>query len=416
MYKIRFSKWGFAKNSKRCGRIARNSQYHATTPRRRQKRPIIASGTVKSFVGRQNHSPTAPAALLQSPDKYRRQELTVHCVQNYISVLFQNRGWMADMFGMFPPAGTSDHSAAWQQVSDQCFGASVLIQGSSVKQAFQTLDGIFQSLKPLASSNEPSMMVKFWPMCHRLHGICVDINDYQLLYTFLRYIRELTRNYLGTEHPMFLLMDALSSVEWGEMISTLRVGYLKSIHCMESAIGADHVTVLSMWSNYIKYWDRQSLHQAVFIANFTRLLTAADAQFGRKSEKAISVLHGFTYASFYNFDDQMLSRQLAEDLLERTRELHINGEYQWGFESQSFAFSSKVLALLCLRENRRDESRTYLADAISCLGHGDRECKVRAVMLAEDLEGWLTSWNDTYSAEVLRIQRMRLLSILSDGK
>ena len=324
---------------------------------------------------------------------------------------------MADMFSMSPPAGTADHSAAWKQLADQCFGVSVLIQGSSVKQAFQTLDGIFQSLKSLAASSDPSIMVKFWPICHRLHGICVEIDDYQLLYSFLRHFRELAKIYFGAEHPVFLLLDALSRVDWDAMISTLRVGYLKSIHCMESIIGADHATVLRMWSNYIKYWDRQSLHQGVFIANFTRLLAAADAQFGEKSEKSVLILESFTYASFYNFDDQMLSRRLAEGLLERTMDLPcINGEYQWGLKSQYFAFASKVLALLCLQENQRDEGRAYLADAITLLEHGDRECKTRAVMLAEDLEGWLTSWDDIHGAEVLRHKRMRLLSSLSDGK
>ncbi|KAI9768817.1 MAG: hypothetical protein M1840_004631 [Geoglossum simile] len=300
---------------------------------------------------------------------------------------------------------------------DQCFGVSVLIQSSSMKHAFQTLDRVFQSLKSLAASCDPSIVVKFWPMCHRLHGICVDINNYQLLYEFFRYFRELTMNYFGAEHPVFLLLDALSHVEWDAMISTLRVGYLKSIHCMESVMGTDHAIVLSMWSNYIKYWDKQGLHQAIFMANFTRLLAAADARFGGKSEKAISVLHGFTYAAFYNFSDPALSRRLAKNLLERTREIpHINNEYQWGVESQGFAFASKVLALLCLQENQRDQSQAYLINAISCLENGDRECKTRAVMLAEDLEGWLTSWNDMYSVEALRHRRMRLLSILSDNR
>jgi hypothetical protein len=318
---------------------------------------------------------------------------------------------------MSPPSGTVDHSARWKQLADQCFGVSVLIQGSSVKQAFQTLDGIFQSLKLLAASSDLGIMVKFWPICHRLHGICTDINNYQLLYSFLCFFRELTKTYFGTEHPVFQLLDALSRVEWDAIIRTLQVGYLKSIHCMESIVGADHATVLRMWSNYIKYWDRQSLHQGVFTANFTRLLAMADAQFGKNSETATSVLESFTYASFYNFDDPMLSRRLAKDLLERTINLpYTNGEYKWGITSQYFAFASKVLALLCLRENRRDEGRDYLADAISRLELGDRECKTRAVMLAEDLEGWLTSWDDIYGAETLRHKRMRLLSSLSDGK
>ncbi|KAI9776260.1 MAG: hypothetical protein M1839_000494 [Geoglossum umbratile] len=417
MYKSRFTKWGFAKNSKGGGGGAQGGQHHITAPRQRQKRPLITRGPTKSLVQRRPHFPAASTLVLQSPNRYRHQELTFHCVQNYISALFQSRGWMADMFDISPPAGTADQSAAWRHIEDQCFGVSVLIQSSSMKHAFQTLDRVFQSLKSLAASCDPSIMVEFWPMCRRLYGICVDINNYQLLYEFFRYFRELTKYYFGTKHPVFLLLDALSHVEWDAMISTLRVGYLKSIHCMESVIGTDHAKVLSMWSNYIKYWDKQGLPQAIFIANFTRLLAAAEARFGKRSAKAVSVLHSFTYAAFYNFNDQAMSRRLANNLLERAREIpHINNEYQWGLESQAFAFASKVLALLSLQENQRDESRAYLMNAISCLENGDRECKTRAVMLAQELEGWLASWNDTYSAAALRHRRLRLLSILSDNK
>src|SRR5437764_7697246 len=128
MYKSRFTRWGFAKNAKKGGRSARDGQRHVTAPRRRRKRRLTAGGPANSFVRRQLHSPTAPASLLQSPDRYRRQELTVHSVQNYISALFQSRGWTADMFGMSPPTGTADQRAAWRQIEDQCFGVSVLIK------------------------------------------------------------------------------------------------------------------------------------------------------------------------------------------------------------------------------------------------------------------------------------------------
>jgi hypothetical protein len=69
-----------------------------------------------------------------------------------------------------------------------------------------------------------------------------------------------------------------------------------------------------MWSNYIKYWDGQSLHQAVFIT-ISQLLTAADVQPWEKvgeSDLSLAWLH---VGSFYNLNDQILSRRLAEGLL-----------------------------------------------------------------------------------------------------
>jgi hypothetical protein len=308
-----------------------------------------------------------------------------------------------------------DHGAQWADLDDRFFGASVLIERSSVSEGFATLDSIFREMKPLVADNvsQPAIMVEFWPICHRIDGICRRVDDYNLMYAFLRYFRDLVGGYVGRKHPLFELLDALSYVEQRYMMPTLRLGYMKAIRCLESLIGADHAIVLNMWSNYVKYWDNQSINQEAFAANFTRLVEAAEARFGRCARETVRILHSFLYAMFYSSDDKRLAWKLAEDLVERTGSLlSITQEIKWGVETLGFAFASKVLALLSLDFGERDSFSTSLDRAIRRLKTGDRECRTRAIMLSEDLETKLAQWGKQDEVEDYKRQRLALLETL----
>ncbi len=357
-----------------------------------------------------------PAAALQSPDAFHGQEITVHSVNAFTAGLFESKGWSYDPFAFLPSRGSPDHSAQWADLDDRFFGASVLIERSSMAEGFMTLSSIFQQMQSLAASNgaEPAIMVRLWPICNRIDGICARVGDYSLMYTFLRYFRGLAGSYLGCHHPLYLLLDALSRVEQAAMMPTLRLGYLRAIRCLETLVGADHALVLKMWSNYVKYWDPQSIDQQAFAANFARLLGAAEARFGKCAEETVRVLHSFSYAMFYNGHDKRLAWRLAEDLVERTTSLPCRGggEIQWGIETQSFAFGSKVLALLSFDLGERDGARAWLDQAIGRLKTGDRECRTRAIMLSEDLETWLVQWGEMEALEELKMQKLALLETL----
>jgi len=419
MYKSRFKKWGLAKNTKRGVQgVPRPTRPSGHPARTRPKSKAVPSKSkaenlpIHAPVG--GVRPPRPR-LLQSPEKLRRQELTVHSVGTYISALFQSKGWVSeDRFALAPPGGCPDHGEAWLELDDRVFGASVLIESDSVKDGFATLDAIFQSLQSLAAFAEPHVMVKFWPICHRIHGICERMGNDQLLYGFLGFFHALVRLGLGPQHPMSLLLDGLCRVAHDDMMDTLRLGYFKSIHCLGDMVGGDHAIVLKMVSNYIKYWDKQGCDQDRFVANFTHLVRAAEARSGRCSEMAIRTLHSFTYALYYNSDDKALCSQLAEDLLARTAELpSANGQIQWSIETQSYAFASRVLANLALEKGDRAGWCAYLNSAISRLGTGDRECRTRAVMLLEDLKAELLKWGDVGGWQRLEQRRSELLSTLT---
>jgi len=97
-----------------------------------------------------------------------------------------------------------------------------------------------------------------------------------------------------------------------------------------------------MWINYVNTGTRLCCSTP---ANYEQLLGAAEVRFRRTSREAISILHGFTYAAFYNLKDDVLTQQLAKDLYERTRILpKINDSVQWGLETQYFALSRRYLA------------------------------------------------------------------------
>jgi hypothetical protein len=65
--------------------------------------------------------------------------------------------------------------------------------------------------------------------------------------------------------PLIKICDSLHQIleiDPNVIISSLRIGYLKSIHSLKLFVRGDHATVLGMWSNYLKHWDLDELHQA----------------------------------------------------------------------------------------------------------------------------------------------------------
>jgi len=64
----------------------------------------------------------------------------------------------------------------------------------------------------------------------------------------------------------------------------VRVGYLKSAHTMQAFLGANHATVLDMWTNYVKHWDPDALQQTAF--------TVITSHFSQPLRRDSGGLHG----------------------------------------------------------------------------------------------------------------------------
>jgi hypothetical protein len=347
-------------------------------------------------------------------DVFHIQEDIVQSVQRCLAGLFESHGWTHDSFTMVAPEGVHDHGNIWAELDDRFYGASVLIHRASMKEVFTSIGYIFDDLRSLASFCEPSIMVRIWPICHRIYAICQVVGNFQLMYQFLGFLMSLASGKLCLKHPLSILLDGLCKSDQVALINNMRLGYLKSIRSFERLVGSDHAIVLKMWSNYIKYWDSQDFDRGNLAGNFRRLLQT-EATYGPTSEQTIRVAHSFTYAVYYTFNDQDLSRSLAEDLLGRTICLPAHdGEIIWSIETQSYAFASKVLALLAEDRHDRAGSEQYWRAAIQRLKTGDRECKTRAIMLSEELETCLIGWRTVYDVEGLHCERQQMISELGN--
>jgi hypothetical protein len=106
------------------------------------------------------------------------QDKIVSSISRYVGSLFGagNKGWISAKLRLIPPDKTTlDNSTAWQLLVDQCTSDSRLIQSKSEEQVFQTLHQVFGGLKTLAGYHDPSIMVKFWPLCITIRGICLHM-------------------------------------------------------------------------------------------------------------------------------------------------------------------------------------------------------------------------------------------------
>ncbi|EED11879.1 hypothetical protein TSTA_110580 [Talaromyces stipitatus ATCC 10500] len=423
MYYWRFRKWpDFQKNAVQAQSVTskglRQKPEVLRTRRKEKLREIsdFEDLLFQRLAGNIAASTSSSSLSIKSTETYRLQEVVLHSVHNFVFGLFETHRWTADQFSIFPPSGSLDLSRMWQQLADQVFGARVLIRKLEMRHAGQTFRNIFHLLERAAFSPDPAMMVKFWRICLYFMDICASMNNYSLLNSFFQHYRSLLLTRYQENYPLVQLLGALAKVENEAMLRTLQIGYLKSIHSLKSFLRGDHAVVLSMWSNYIKHWGFDSLHPTELAASYRVLLTEADFRLGRCSNLSISVLHQFTYSVFYNLHDDAMSFELAIDLLQRSQEVlsSLHPQWQWGLEAQAFAFASKVVALIYGNQGSRVKAQKYYKEAISLFERGDRECRTRALMLANELTHCMTRWHDVDDAKRLHWNQCLVASTLSE--
>jgi hypothetical protein len=346
---------------------------------------------------------------LQSPGRYWNVEITLHSLRDYTSGLFNIFTW--DKFKVVPLAGAPDLALKWQYIADQCFGATELITSGCVTDGVKTLNQVCDTLREVIRFGDPAMIVKFWRICYRLYKTCSKTGNFLLVDNFLRYVRGLVGIYHGRDHPLFQMLDSIIRTPREDLFDTLKVSYLRTIKEMESHLGEEHAIVLHMWSNYLKYFDTQGLSYALYISRYRRLLEAAESQFGLTGETTIAVLHGFMYAEYYNIHDRIISSDLALKVYSRVKDMPcLQEEPWWCLPTQSFALAAKLLAIFSREDGQFDSCQRYLEEAIAKLGCGDRECRTRALMLANMLRSCLMEWGEadlatTWSKRILGLER-----------
>ena len=92
------------------------------------------------------------------------------------------------------------------------------------------------------------------------------------------------------------------------LVNTFRIGYLKSIYLLKSFVHENYTIVLTIYSNYIKYWDSSTTLEACLAESYSGLIKVADQLANNKhSLESIEVLHRALYAAFYTLDDIYLT-------------------------------------------------------------------------------------------------------------
>lgn len=375
MYNSHFKKWGpdFDKNRKK----GRGSQA-LISPRVKRTRPRRLSRPP------QLREPLALPVGLQTPNCFEYLEAVIISVHEYASGMLLDGKWSWDTFTIIAPAETPDYSSAWQDISDQCFGASTLFARGCISEGMKTLDHVCEKLREVARSNSPGLLVKFWRIVRYFYKTSQLFSNLRILFHFLGYFRQLVHIFHPRNHPLFRLLDALVRVRGEHLLDTLRVAYRRTIDSMEEPLGETHAVIVHMWSNYLKYWNYGGLAPTFLIPRYRFLLNEAESQAGPMGENTIAVLHGFLYAAYYNAADPDLAIELSLKLFRRTKKMPcLQNKPTWSLATQGFALAMKVLGTLHQATNRLLEFHDDIEDAINLLARGDRECQTRSLMLAD---------------------------------
>ncbi|KAG2413660.1 hypothetical protein HFD88_002849 [Aspergillus terreus] len=406
MYNSRLAQWGISKNNK-SNRQAPQSGGSGTSLRKRYD----VKAAEKVFYALVDHALPGNPVSTHPPAVFDSQELVLFSVYDYILEAFNKGGYQPDQ--LHNPV---DHiSMTWQRISDKAYETGVLFRKARIEQTAQAYNWILRQMEPLAKSAHPYMMIKFWRVCYYLHQLGEMIGDHGHLRDFLKWFHALAEAENPSNRSIVRVLGALLQMvqDIPTLRYTLRIGYLRSIHCLQTVIGSNnHPTVLSMWANYAKHWSQRQEHLTVIIDEYQMRLQVTRSLSSPNLEREIYVLHGFLYFAFYVARDSALSLRLSSELLERSIGfIEAHGASEWRFEIQAFTLASKVTALI-LRSSFPESAVAYMTRAIQTLEHGDKECRSRALGLLDDLCSWYKEWEDVVEVERMARRRADLEALL----
>jgi hypothetical protein len=301
--------------------------------------------------------------------------------------LFDSFNLSADLFDIFVPVGIPDRSSDWQQIGDEFFGFTTLLEKQKHTEAQRTYNITYERLNSIVGSeSDYGMITKLWPFCIRLLKAAVLYKNDSILWGFLHYLRTLTQERYGQSgqtHPIPKLLNFLCQIPRDQLLNILQMGFLRTIHCLENRLGSDNALVLSTWSNYMKKCEHQALPANVLVSRYATVLQAAKHSFTPTGTRTIEILHDYLYAAYYNAGGYHLTWSLAVETINLAASPGLMGDHPcWCLAVQGYALAVKLMYILSPEMGSRDQAALEMKSAISKLERGDRECRTRALMLA----------------------------------
>ncbi|KAK1961153.1 hypothetical protein LY78DRAFT_685080 [Colletotrichum sublineola] len=317
MYNTYFEKWKPFFNKKKTRNRGAATE-HATRVSRTRPRRLQSHAQPSS-----NIRPRAPILPMLSLDPLLCHGYTMHSAVIRSTKVCQFSG---TMFDVVVPHGQPDNTATWQQIADECFGASVLVVKGEYRDGFATFNRACQRLKDVVGNHDCSMVIKLW-----------------------RFWKPVT---------------------------------FRPFHCLRERLGPQNAVVLSTWSNYSKTYTRQRLPADELLSGYRHVLQEAEKAYTSLGTRTIEILYGYMYAAYYNAGDHVTTRVLALELVDRVEyRLRTWDHPEWCLVVQGYALAVKLLYVMSRSTHPEEQDATTLRLAISIFQRGDRECQTRAVML-----------------------------------
>ncbi|KAF5987284.1 subunit P of phosphatidylinositol n-acetylglucosaminyltransferase [Fusarium coicis] len=377
MYATHFKKWGSSFNKNRRKNDAEMAHSTVKVPRTRPRRLVDDIPSRSGLPLLQPH-PSTDAHL---SDGVTKQRSIMRFSEVFIYGLFDTFNFSSNLFDIIVPLGVPDHSPVWQQISDECFGVTTLLDEGQYEDSRQTFDILCERLKDVFGSNDCGMIIILWPICIRLHQTRELRNNFALLEYLLDLLRFLAHQRYPSGHPIPNLLKVLRQTPAEERLEILRVGYLGTIRSLERCVGFSNAVLLSMWSKYLKRFNGQELHASALTSRYENVLQEAENAFTKTGIRAIEILHGSIYAAYYIANNQMSTWNLASEMVKRVEAVGLD-QPQWCLATQGYAMAAKLLYTVSEQTGHGNEGETILWNAITRLASRDRECHTRALMLA----------------------------------
>lgn len=356
-----------------------------------------------------------------SSARFKPQETVIYSIDTYLGAMFdvKSKGWSADNLGFVDANGSgTNQTSMWQLLSDQCYGASTLIQSRAPAKAQTSLYEFFEGLDRVTYERDPSIMVKFWRICLELRGLEQrGLQSYGLqspLKLFFQKLLLLFSEQHGTKNSLYLLVKALTQVPQEDFKDTLRIGYYKSINKLENMIGNDNAIVLHQRSVFFKYWDKQYLKKEEFLQKFDSLWKRVTDNCTKGSTPYILAYYYYIYAAYYICNKPVLAEGMCRNLLEDTKDQELGPNFT--LSTQAIAFVSKLVAVFHRENNEKVSCHEVIDSIIGRLEKGGRECRTRAAMLSNLLARWLREWQNYHGAEQEKLRMNRIMQTIPEER